>query len=576
MRTRSRSTGLALVALLAACSGGRSRPPNALLVTFDTTRADAVGAFGGPAGVTPHLDALAREGLVFRWARTVAPLTLPAHSSMLTGLYPPRHGVRDNGLNALPRSALTLAENARGAGFETAGFVAATVLDRTFGLDQGFDVWKQPSVGRREAQPFQIPSISGEKVVAGAIEWLRGREGERPFFLWLHLFDPHRPWRVPRPFLEQAHDHPYHASVARADAAFGQLMEVLRELGEFDRTLIVAVGDHGESNDEHGEKTHGHFVFDGTMRVPMIVRFPDGSRAGEVETGIVSVVDVYPTVADVLGLDLADDLDGISLRQAVPADRGAYFESYYGFLAFGWSPLAGWVDAAAKYVHSTTPELYVPHAHADERVNQISGYGEEALERYRRHLLEIAARPALEAESADTSGDLLASLRALGYTGAAAPPELPGPLEDTGLPSPHSRSAELIQCERAIEAAAEGRTSEAVALLGEVARVNPRNGLALEFLGHNLMTEGELGEAIAIFREVLRVAPERASIHAGLGRSLERSGRTEEAVEHLRRAAELDPGDPDHLRRVISVLEQTGESEQAEAWRKRLLELRDL
>jgi arylsulfatase A-like enzyme len=577
MRAPPPILGLATLTLAAACSGGGERPPNAVLVTLDTTRVDAIGAFGGPPGITPHLDALAEQGIVFEWARTVTPLTLPAHSSMLTGLYPPRHSVRDNGLNALPRSAMTLAESAQSGGFQTAAFVAATVLDRTFGLDQGFDVWRQPGVDRRETMPFQIPSIPGEEVVAGAVEWLAQRDTERPFFLWVHLFDPHRPWQSPRKFLEQARGHPYHAAVARADAAVGQLFDALRTEGELERSLILVVADHGESHDEHGEKTHGHFVFDATMRVPMILRLPPGlteaPRVREVERGIVSVVDVFPTIAQGLGLEVPEGLDGISLLDPVPAERGVYFECYYGFLSFGWSPLAGWVDADAKYVHSSTPELYVPHAHPDERVNQISGYAEEVLERYRRKLLETHARPSLEAESADTSGALLDDLHALGYVGAASAPELPGPLEDTGLPSPHARAAELIKCERAIEAAAAGRMDEALTLLSEVARVNPRNGLALEFLAHHLMTEGSPAEAVAIFREALKVVPERASIHAGLGRSLERLGEVEEAVGHLRRAAELDPGDPDHLRRVIAVLERTGQPEEAELWRARLLEL---
>ena len=561
-------TALALVAVAGGCSRGGERPPNALLITLDTTRADALGVYGGPPGVTPNLDALAAGGLTCAVARTVAPLTLPAHASMLTGLYPPRHGLRTNGLAALPAAAETLAERAREAGFDTAAFVAAPVLDRVFGLDQGFETWDQPV--RDTTAPGEFGARPAEEVEAAAERWLRERSQARPFLLWVHFFDPHRPWRAPPRFVQQARGDPYRAEVARVDAAVGRLVALLDRLGELERTLIVVAGDHGEGNGEHGEQAHGHFVFEPTLRVPLLVRHPGGLRSGEVEQGPTTVADVLPTIADALELAPPDDLDGRSLLSPVPAGRGVYFESYHGYVYFGWSPLAGWADARAKYVHSSTPELYAPHAWPAERVNRIHERSEEEIASYRARIAEVVSRPALEARGAPLGADLGGELRALGYAEATSAVDLPGPLEETGLPSPHTRATELQHCDRALALAARGEREGAIEVLRGVLAANGRNALAREMLADQLVQLGRWDEALEVFEHLLETSVERASIRAGLGRCLEQSGRREEAVEHLRRAAELDPGDPGVLRMLSVALERLGRREEAALWRERL------
>ena len=562
---------IALALCAASCGGAGPRPPNALLVTLDTTRADALGTYGAPAGTTPHLDALAAEGITFTAARTVAPLTLPAHASIMTGLYPPRHGLRDNELWALPAEAHTLAEAAAEAGFETAGFAAAAVLDRAFGLAQGFEVWGQPE--RARAVGEHGAELPAELVAERALAWLAARDRRRPFLCWLHFYDAHLPLSAPEHFVRQARGNPYLAEVARADQALGRVLEALTRSGELERTVIAVVGDHGEANGEHGEGTHGNFVYDPTLRVPLIVRLPGAARAGTADGGVVSVVDLHATLAALLGLEIAPGLDGLDLFAARPADRGVYFESYHGYLHSGWSPLAGWVEAQAKYVHSSSPQLFEPHLDPGESVDRIAAAPAADLARWRARIAEVAARPALSVEQAGAERELAESIRALGYAEATATSALPGPLEETDLPSPHARAGELERVARASDLARAGERARAAALFREVLAANPANGTARGGLAYALMEAGELEQAAAEFEILLATSPRSAANHAALGACLEGSGREEEALEHYRVAAEIDGGDVDNLRRLAALLGRTGRSEEAEVWRARIREL---
>ena len=300
--------GAALLALVCAACGGegdsagtsRARGEHArsvVLVTLDTTRADALSSYGGTEGLTPHLDALAEESLVFDRAYTVVPLTLPSHASMLTGLIPPRHGLRVNGASRLPEEAVTFAEVARAGGMETAAFVSAVVLDAAFGLAQGFEEYDAPSHSLVQADSHYADR-TGTEVVDRASAWLSARDPGTRFFLWVHLWDPHGPWDPPPELRARApHDETgYLGDVALADQAFGRLMETLRTTGHADEAMVVVVADHGEAFWEHGEYSHGALLFEPTMRVPLIVRFHDGHRAGERSDAIASVVDLFPTM----------------------------------------------------------------------------------------------------------------------------------------------------------------------------------------------------------------------------------------------------------------------------------------
>ncbi len=562
--SRGARAGAILLALLAwACSDadGPTSPRSALLITLDTTRWDAVGACGGPEGVTPHLDRLAEESVTYQWARTVAPLTLPAHASMMTGLYPPRHRVRGNGPMVLPPAAMTLAERARYGGIQTAAFIAALALDRAFGIAQGFEVWDQPQ-GREDRWDGQISERPAREVVAAARDWLAARDRQRPYFLWVHLFDPHAPYAPPDAFLEQAGGDPYLGEVAVMDAEIGALLDDLRREGALDRTLVMVIGDHGEGLGEHGEDTHGAHCWDSTIRVPLILRHPDGLRAGEVSNEIVSAVDVFPTLLEALGLGEPGDVDGRSLYAPVPAGRGVYFESYHGWLAFGWSPLAGWADARAKYIHGGEPQLFDPSSDPREESDRFGG-DQDAVLAQRSAIAAVAERAPVEAGLPATVGsEALEHMAALGYvTTDCVTTPMPHPLEASDRHAPRSRLAELAEYERAADLLRRGRAGEAIPVLEGVLAGNRFNAHARDRLAEALEAAGRTREAADALRERLRYPPERIGTHLALARCLLATGEEARAHEHELRAMEL----------LVQVHERRGEADEAARYR-RLLE----
>lgn len=564
-------TKAACASILALAGCARSpEAPCAVLITLDTTRADAIGCLGGRAGVTPRLDDLARECVVYTAASTVAPVTLPAHASMLTGLVPPRHTLRDNGLRPLPAEATTIAEIARAGGCETAAFVAAAVLERSWGLAQGFDVYDQPAqeAGGPTAHIEERPST---EVVAAARAWLADRDASKPYFLWVHLFDPHAPYEPPARFLEAAGGIAYLGEVAAMDHAVGELLDALRRDPAWDRTTLIVAADHGESLGQHGEPTHSVFCYRPVIRVPMLVRHPGGVRGGERSGETVSVVDVFPTMVEALSLAVPEGLDGISLaRGGVPADRGVYFESYVGWLNHGWSPIVGFADARGKLIASPGSELFAPEGDPYEKNDRAPAEPAE-VERYRARIAEIARRPALRAaDPGDVDEATRARIRALGYAGAGDPGAvMPEPLADTGLPSPKERVAELAEYYAALQEANAGRTANAIEKLEGIARANPGNVAALDVLGSLLVKAGRSREAIPVLERILARGPRRVTTHTGLGRCYESLRELDRALEQYEAAAELKPGGAGEIADVARVLEALGRGDEARAWRER-------
>jgi hypothetical protein len=540
--------------LLLAAACARDEPFSVLLVTLDTTRADALSCYGGPAGLTPALDALAAGGVRYAQARTTVPFTLPAHASMLTGLYPPRHGVRDNAPASLVPEATTLAELAADAGLATAGFVAASPLDRAWGVAQGFERWSQPQAA--EALEARRPAERrAEEVVDAAIAWLDGRDRSRPFLVWVHLFDPHQPYEPAPRFLAQAGGSPYHGEVAAVDAAVGRLVGRLRDEDLLDSTVVLVVGDHGEGLGQHGEDTHGYLPWDTTLRVPFLLRHPDGRRAGEVSEETVSVVDVFPTLCDALGLAPPPGGDGVSLwREQVPVERMAYFEALGGWARFGWSPLVGAVDARGKYVHGSAPLYWRPRMDPIEERDHLDALGSD-VGRYLDALRAVLARPVLQRRLAGVDAPL-AALAQLGYasdrTGLVDWPDLLAP---SARPSPLDRTAELAEYLAAREQAGSGRPREAIGRLQALVEANPRNTAALDELGEAWTALSEWSQAAQVLERRAALPPPRVSTHKGLLRCYLELGRDLDAREQELRTLEL----------LIEIAVQSGDMDQARA-----------
>lgn len=548
---------MAITVILASCSGASEPPLSAVLITLDTTNRDALGCFGQPLPLTPNLDRLAREGLAFDQARTVAPITLPAHGSMLTGLVPLRHGVRDNALAPLARAAETLPERLAAAGFQSAAFVSAVVLAAPYGLDQGFEVYDAPRGSESSATAHMLERPTSATVGA-ACDWLRARERTRPFFLWVHAFEPHEPYAPAPEFLALAQGNPYLGEVAALDHALGELLRALDEEHGLDRLVVIVSADHGEMLGEHGERTHSVLCYERALRVPMLVRLPDAARAGERVATPVCVTDVMPTFLDALGLEVPAGLDGRSLLATDPA-RGTYFESYTGYLNYGWSPISGWVDARGKYLHGSASELFDLAADPAESTNLLPARAPEA-ERFRTALEALSKLPRVERGADEHLGDALRSdIEALGYAGAASGASaFPEPLSDTGLPDPRERMDELERFYRAVLRHNYGKRAEAIAELFELVRANGRNATALNVLATYLFQEKRVEEALAVLERIPEHARERVTVQDLLGHCLEQLGRPADALTHFERALALKPGDPHQQQDLARARAATG------------------
>ena len=569
---------LVLLPGISACSkGGPSGSPggaSALLITLDTTRRDVLSCYGGRPGVSPHLDRLAREGVLFENAYTVTPMTAPSHSSMLTGLYPVRHGVRINGSYPLAGAALTLAERARENGVQTAAFVSASVLDRLFGLAQGFDTFSSPPAQNRTST-MSYAARRAHDLVGEVTTWLDGRDSSRPFLLWVHLWDPHRPWEAAPQF---ARGRPYENEVASVDDAAGLVIEALRSKGLLDWTTVLVLGDHGEGLGEHGEQAHGALLYESTMRVPMILRYPGGRHAGTRVTGITSVVDVAPTLLEALGLPALTGLDGQSLFDQVPPDdRGVYLESYYSQQAYGWSQLSGWVDRTGKYIFGSRP-VYFDLVNDPGELNPLLGPQAPESERYRSAILQVASRPALPRGTGDSAdADLLSAVQKLGYVTAMASTEsAPGPLEPTDGIDPQQRVSLLEMISEANTWLGTGQTRRAQALFARVVAQDPVNYQCQALLGTSLMILKRYQEAVGPLRIAVENGHDLAANLSNLGICLRSLGQDEEALVYFLQGLERDANHVKCLLNAAEIHSAAGREAEAQALRQRYEQLEQL
>ena len=346
----------ALPCARAAESTGAS-PLNVLLVTIDTLRADKLGCYGNKRVKTPNIDALAQDATLFTRAFAHNPLTLPSHANILLGTTPPYHGVHDNMNFTVRDEFLTLAEHLKHSGYRTGAVIGAFPLDSRFGLDQGFDFYDD-DFKKRGAPKHAVGERRAEVVTQIAQRWLD--EQASPWFLWMHIWDPHFPYDAPEPFLSQYQKKPYDGEVAYVDSVLGTFLHHMTERDVMDKTLVVVTSDHGESLGDHGEKTHGMFAYNSTIWVPLIFRIPGIQPRKSSQQ--VSHIDIFPTVCDVLGIGKPDALQGCSLLMATQGKklpvRRIYFESLEPYYNFGWAPLRGFIHGKDKFIDSPIFEFY--------------------------------------------------------------------------------------------------------------------------------------------------------------------------------------------------------------------------
>ena len=509
---------------------------NCLIITIDTLRADRLSSFGSRTVETPNIDRLAVEGLKFTrcFAHTVT--TLPSHANILLGVLPPYHGVHDNANFTVPDSIPSLAEVLKEAGYDTAAFIGAYPLDRRFGLGRGFALYDDDYGVQDFSQLFFVERPAGQ-VINRASEWLK--KASMPWFLWVHLFDPHAPYNPPEPFLSQYKDNPYDGEVAYVDQILGDFFSLLRQTGRYDDTLIILTSDHGESLGEHGERTHGYLAYNSTLHVPLIIRAP-GYKGEKSEASVVSHIDIFPTVCDVLKLKKPANLQGRSLLPALKgkklSNEKVLFESLYPYYSRGWAPITGYIDFPMKFIDSLLPELYNLETDFKETKNLASGRDLENERKLLAGMMEAAVGPAAAAARVESQSQAtLEKLRNLGYIGAGA-----WPLKENFKPSDDVKSFMPFEsrAEEAMDLFKSGdrvRIQEAISILEANIQQKEDHDLSYSYLASLYFELGKYREALAVLRQGLEKLPGNYTIFLSYISTLLQLGEYEEVVRSVDR-----------------------------------------
>ncbi len=524
----------AIAASVLGCRG-RTTYPRApvILISIDTLRADHLPAYGYRDVATPALDDLARDSIRFESAYSHVPLTLPSHATVMTGLLPPENGVRDNTGYSLSASSPTIAETLRGAGYSTGGVVSSVVLANGSGIARGFDFYDDSIEATEPGVSLGSVQRAGGKSEAIAESWITAH-GAAPIFCFLHLYEPHTPYVPPEPFASTYRKHPYDGEIAAADAIVGTFIGFLKQKGLYDRAIVVVMSDHGEGLGQHGEDEHGILLYREALRVPLFLKLPGRERAGSVVTAPVGLVDVSPTLLELLALPPRASSGESLLSERPSADeRAIYSETLFPRYHFGWSDLASLESAGFQYIHGPDPELYDTRTDAEERHN-LAGSLPPAFRKLRLALLAIP-RPRQAPGASDP--EAVRKLAALGYIGAASPSE-----GATDLPDPKLHLGEIRDLKTALR----------------------------------LYQDGEFPQALAAFSALLGKNPAMGDAWGALAEAQHKLGLNEEAIASLRRQDQLAPGSPHVLLSFANEYLETDRLPEAVQYAKRALAIRDL
>ncbi len=577
------AAGASLLVTAVAVGVWMSRPPqadlrpiagqNVLLITIDTLRADALGAYGGPAA-TPALDRLAGEGVRFDFAHAHAVMTLPSHASILTGELPFVHGLRDNAGYRLPAGARTTATMLKQAGYATAAFVGAFPLHSRFGLNAGFDVYDDRVGDESGPTDFVMPERPAPEVVSLARRWMADAAA-RPWFVWVHVFDPHAPYRPPAPYDTQYAGRPYHGEVAATDAALAPLLDDVRTSSR--PTLVIVTSDHGEGLGDHGEDAHGLFAYESTLRVPLIVTALGGGtarpRVAEVSSVSARHIDIVPTILDAVGRPVPPDLPGRTLlpraeRRAGSAPRPTYFEAMSGTLNHGWAPLSGALVARDKWIDLPIAERYDLAADPGELTN-LSG---RRPERDRELAAALSAfAPSLPGRERRVAEDpeAAARLRALGYVSGTAPAKA-----RYGEDDDPKRLVELDRAmHQALDLAGSGREAEAAAIYRGIITRRPGMAIAYRHLALLAWQQADAAGAVGVLRQAVANGVTDARVIGQLGGYLSDTGQLEEGIRLLEPLAHDTAADADTLNALAIAYARARRPGDARAMFERLLEV---
>ncbi|MCG8449836.1 MAG: tetratricopeptide repeat protein [Pirellulales bacterium] len=518
---------------------------NVLVITTDTTRADHIGCYGNRGVDTPVLDRLAAEGILCAHATTPSPSTLPAHSSLLTGLYPHHHGARANGTFRLEDKVTTLAERLKSVGYHTGAVISAFVLDSRFGLDQGFDLYHDDLTKGMKYSPNMFRERAAELTNEPAIEWLKENTGgDKPFFLWVHYFDPHAVYLPPEPFRSEYKHDLYDGEIAYVDSQIGVLLRQLEELGVRDKTLIVYTSDHGEGLGEHGEQTHSMLIYDATMHVPMIINAPADLPQGKIIERQTCLVDVAPTILHLLGKEVPEELDGINLcEKPEEPTRSVLIETIATMTMHGWAPLVGVRRDDYKYILAPTPELYdlsadpreLQNLH-DETPNVVKNLG-GILADWLSDDPYLAGKQGIDLGNMEVDDEAMRRLAALGYIRTSSDDATAA--EERLDPKDQVEHWESVQ--KAIQLRAQGEIGTAISMLERALAESPGDVFARSILAGAYHQAGEIERALTHYQIAIENESNNPNLLLSLASVLLKQGKPREAEARIEQALEMDP-----------------------------------
>lgn len=543
---------LAALVLLAGCGERAPRSTNLLLVTLDTTRADRVGCYGYDGALTPALDGLARRGVLFEQVVSVAPMTLPAHATILTGLHPPEHGLRTNGEWRLHEEVSTLAETLSDRGYRSGAFIASFTLDSRNGLDRGFELYDDDlsAVQRSSADRPLSVYRPGDAVTDAALAWLDDLDAADPFFGWVHLFDPHTPYSAHAeldgtPLAGRAD---YDAELAFADRQLDRLLRFLDDAGIAEHTLVVVVGDHGEGLPGDPEQGHGYALYEETLRVPLILAWPGRVGAGHRVSERVSLVDLYGTMRELLELPTERRPDGTADNFAAAAlggaiqDRECYAETDLPYTSLGWAPLRALVSDRWKYVRSSRPWLFDRLADPGETTDVAAAHPEVATEMERRLVALEGQMERREASEIGLTAEQQRSLASLGYVSGGGTRFDESLTEVAALRDVMSSTDLMRDYARAEVFRRNGRREEQAAILSDLVARSPESLVWRKEWGLALSEAGELESSLEQLTLYLQQRPDDVDAIYAQGLTRARAEDFVEATRTLGEALRLDPG----------------------------------
>lgn len=536
---------------------GMSRPKdtlNIILITIDTLRADHLGCYGYDSIKTPHIDGLAKDGILFSNAYSPSPLTFPSHVSIMTGQYPIQHGIQNNGTFILQDSSNTLAEILQKKNYRTGAIVSSYVLASHFGLDQGFDNYDDYFFQKKgDIQDFSQNERIGKAVTDIAKKWLQ-KNHKKPFFLWVHYFDPHSLYEPPPPFDNLYKENPYDGEIAYTDKCLGVLLEEINKLSLLENTCIILVGDHGEGLWEHNEQTHGLFIYNTTLHVPLIMSYPKLFQKGNKVASLVKTVDIMPTILEILGIKPEGFfIEGASLVHFLTGEdkdmkRDLYCESQYPKLNLNWAPLEGIVTFDGwKYIYAPKPELYNLKEDPQEKKNLLSKNPQKAkslhgrLMSLKKDLFE-KSQAREDAKSVELSPETRERLSSLGYISyGGSSDEALEEQNNHSLPDPKDKAHLLAMVDEARSLEVKGQFEKAIQKYEEILKQDPDNKMALFPAGLIYANTGKPEKALGIFQKLVELDPENYDTKNSLGLTYDFLGMPEKAIQEYKEALQINP-----------------------------------